>query len=221
MCPVCRQRCVCLVEFINYLIFCLVSGSPFRVNVRDRLDANRVNVKMNAAMRVNVLQEIIIDGQTAGPGNPSVEITDGHGKISSLQKKNYTASCSSAISGVCGCVYLFNTYLFTQSRAIQSWVCHVSLFVFLLHRFRIRGGKKNEKAIWREDDEGKQHCCKYRFEKVKRWRWKEHVYNTEPQKTKKKRSKRKKERSRERERERERERAITCLWRTGGTSITI
>jgi len=32
-------------------------------------------------MRTNVLQEIIVDGQTAGPGNPSVDITDAHGEI--------------------------------------------------------------------------------------------------------------------------------------------
>jgi hypothetical protein len=50
--------------------------------VRDRLDANRVNVKMNSNMRANVLQEILIDGQTAGPGTPSVDITDAHGKFS-------------------------------------------------------------------------------------------------------------------------------------------
>ncbi|CAF4862078.1 unnamed protein product, partial [Rotaria magnacalcarata] len=43
-----------------------IPGSPFRVLVRDRLDANHVNVKMSPAMRANVLQEILIDGQTAG-----------------------------------------------------------------------------------------------------------------------------------------------------------
>ncbi|CAF5052390.1 unnamed protein product, partial [Rotaria magnacalcarata] len=59
-----------------------IPGSPFRVNVRDRLDANRVNVKMSSTIRANVLQEIIIDGQTAGPGAPSIDITDIHGKIS-------------------------------------------------------------------------------------------------------------------------------------------
>lgn len=31
-------------------------------------------------MRANVLQEIVIDGQTAGPGAPTVDITDAHGK---------------------------------------------------------------------------------------------------------------------------------------------
>ncbi|CAF4552560.1 unnamed protein product, partial [Rotaria sp. Silwood2] len=57
-----------------------IPGSPFRVNVRDRLDANRVNVKMSSTMRANVLQEITIDGQTAGPGSPSIDITDIHGR---------------------------------------------------------------------------------------------------------------------------------------------
>ncbi|CAF3564394.1 unnamed protein product [Adineta steineri] len=57
-----------------------VPGSPFRVNVRDRLDANRVNVKMSSTMRANVLQEILIDGQSAGPGTPSVDISDIHGR---------------------------------------------------------------------------------------------------------------------------------------------
>ncbi|CAF2157131.1 unnamed protein product [Rotaria magnacalcarata] len=57
-----------------------IPGSPFRVNVRDRLDANRVNVKMSSTIRANVLQEIIIDGQTAGPGAPSIDITDIHGR---------------------------------------------------------------------------------------------------------------------------------------------
>lgn len=32
-------------------------------------------------MRANVLQEILIDGQSAGPGSPSVDITDIHGKF--------------------------------------------------------------------------------------------------------------------------------------------
>ena len=62
----------------------ILSGSPFHVNVRDRLDANRVNVKMSPDMRANVLQEVLIDGQTAGPGTPSVDITDAHGKFSFL-----------------------------------------------------------------------------------------------------------------------------------------
>ena len=33
-------------------------------------------------MRAGVLQEILIDGQQAGPGSPSVDITDIHGKYS-------------------------------------------------------------------------------------------------------------------------------------------
>ncbi|CAF3895693.1 unnamed protein product, partial [Adineta steineri] len=57
-----------------------IPGSPFHVNVRDRLDANHVNVKMSSTMRANALQEIVIDGQTAGPGNPSIDITDSHGR---------------------------------------------------------------------------------------------------------------------------------------------
>ena len=64
------------------IIYFYSLGSPFRVHVRDRLDANRVNVKMSPTMRANVLQEILIDGQTAGPGSPSVDITDVHGKFS-------------------------------------------------------------------------------------------------------------------------------------------
>ncbi len=60
-------------------------GSPFRVLVRDRLDANRVNVKMSPTMRANVLQEILIDGQAAGPGSPSVDITDIHGKYERIE----------------------------------------------------------------------------------------------------------------------------------------
>ncbi|CAF0875720.1 unnamed protein product [Rotaria sordida] len=55
-----------------------IPGSPFRVPVRDRLDAGRVNVKMSPVMRANVLQEILIDGQAAGPGTPFVDITDVH-----------------------------------------------------------------------------------------------------------------------------------------------
>ncbi|CAF5131831.1 unnamed protein product, partial [Rotaria socialis] len=37
--------------------------------------------KMSPAMRANVLQEILIDGQAAGPGTPSVEISDIHGTL--------------------------------------------------------------------------------------------------------------------------------------------
>jgi hypothetical protein len=33
-------------------------------------------------MRATVLQEIVIDGQSAGPGSPTVDITDMHGKLS-------------------------------------------------------------------------------------------------------------------------------------------
>lgn len=61
--------------------------------MRDRLDANRVNVKMSPIMRANVLQEILIDGQAAGPGSPSVDITDIHGeflKVISSKKKRRT-----------------------------------------------------------------------------------------------------------------------------------
>ncbi|CAF1686139.1 unnamed protein product, partial [Adineta ricciae] len=58
-----------------------VPGSPFHVNVRDRLDASHVNVKMSSTMRANTLQEIVIDGQTAGPGNPSIDITDSHEEL--------------------------------------------------------------------------------------------------------------------------------------------
>jgi hypothetical protein len=36
---------------------------------------------MSPTMRANVLQEVLIDGQTAGPGTPSVDITDIHGKF--------------------------------------------------------------------------------------------------------------------------------------------
>jgi hypothetical protein len=35
-------------------------------------------------MRANVLQEILIDGQAAGPGSPSVDITDIHGMFLTL-----------------------------------------------------------------------------------------------------------------------------------------
>jgi len=35
---------------------------------------------MSPTMRANILQEIVIDGQSAGPGNPSIDITDAHGK---------------------------------------------------------------------------------------------------------------------------------------------
>lgn len=62
----------------------LLAGSPFRVAVRDRLDANRVNVKMSEVMRANVLQEILIDGQLAGAGVPSVDISDIHGMCGSI-----------------------------------------------------------------------------------------------------------------------------------------
>lgn len=64
----------------NFSYFFNYTGSPFHVNVRDRLDASHVNVKMSSTMRANTLQEIVIDGQTAGPGNPSIDITDSHGK---------------------------------------------------------------------------------------------------------------------------------------------
>ena len=77
-------------------------------------------------MRANVLQEIVIDGQTAGPGTPSVEITDAHGKLSFYflflcVKKNYNLPCSITIINVY--VYLFKMYLFTRNRAIQREVC--------------------------------------------------------------------------------------------------
>jgi hypothetical protein len=35
---------------------------------------------MSSTMRASVLQEIVIDGQSAGPGSPTVDITDMHGK---------------------------------------------------------------------------------------------------------------------------------------------
>jgi hypothetical protein len=68
----------------------LILGSPFRVHVRDRLDANRVNVKMSPTMRANVLQEILIDGQTAGTGTPSVDISDIHGMFNNRKTNHIT-----------------------------------------------------------------------------------------------------------------------------------
>lgn len=50
------------------------------MQIGDRLDAGRVNVKMSPMMRANVLQEILIDGQSAGPGTPTVDISDIHGR---------------------------------------------------------------------------------------------------------------------------------------------
>lgn len=35
---------------------------------------------MNPTIRTNVPQEIQIDGQSAGPGTPTVTVTDAHGK---------------------------------------------------------------------------------------------------------------------------------------------
>jgi hypothetical protein len=89
-------------------------------------------------MRANVLQEIVIDGQAAGPGSPSVDITDAHGEFFSLLfffgvKKNYNLPCSITIINVC--VYLFKMYLFTKNRAIHRKVCPFSSSSFFLHRF--------------------------------------------------------------------------------------
>ena len=39
-------------------------------------------------MRANVVQEILIDGQQAGPGTPSVDISDIHGKMKSKSRAN-------------------------------------------------------------------------------------------------------------------------------------
>jgi hypothetical protein len=83
---------------------------------------------MSPNMRANVLQEILIDGQTAGPGTPSVDITDSHGKFSFFffftlflsKKKNYNLPCSITIINVC--VYLFKLYLFMENRAIHREV---------------------------------------------------------------------------------------------------
>jgi hypothetical protein len=90
---------------------------------------------MSPNMRANVLQEIMIDGQTAGPGTPSVDITDAHGRFSFFffhfciflgKKKNYNLPCSITIINVC--VHLFKMYLFTENRAIHREVCPFSFF---------------------------------------------------------------------------------------------
>jgi hypothetical protein len=50
---------------------------------------------MSPVMRANVLQEILIDGQTAGPGSPSVDITDIHGILLFYRKMYVKKFCIS------------------------------------------------------------------------------------------------------------------------------
>ncbi len=92
-------------------------------------------------MRANVLQEIIIDGQSAGPGSPTVDITDAHGEFFFSYffevKKNYNLPCSITIINIC--VYLFKMYLFTKNRAIHREVCP---FLFFFIDFELEREKK-------------------------------------------------------------------------------
>lgn len=59
-----------------------VPGSPFRVNVEDRVDSNAVGLRLpNKPFRVGVASEVILDAQQAGRAQPRIELVDAHGRI--------------------------------------------------------------------------------------------------------------------------------------------
>jgi hypothetical protein len=103
----------------SFIKFRIIPGSPFRVQVRDRLDANRVNVKMSPVMRANVLQEILIDGQAAGPGTPSVDITDIHGKFFTLSRETK-----------------FLLLPLHQKQSIEYVTMRICIYTYILYRAR-------------------------------------------------------------------------------------
>ncbi|CAF1028479.1 unnamed protein product [Rotaria sordida] len=80
-------------------------SSPFQVYASIRIDPNLVNVKMSQIMYVDILQEILIDGHTAGPGTPSVliiDVDDRH-QLASIKPKGdsvYIAECTPRIKGL-------------------------------------------------------------------------------------------------------------------------
>ena len=60
-----------------------VPGSPFRVFIEDKVDANKINVQFraNTPFRVNTASDVLIDARGAGKAEPCVELYDSHGRV--------------------------------------------------------------------------------------------------------------------------------------------
>ncbi len=58
-----------------------VPGSPFRVNIEDRVDSGAVSLKIpNKPFRVGVPLDVVLDAQYAGRAQPRIDLVDAHGR---------------------------------------------------------------------------------------------------------------------------------------------
>lgn len=59
-----------------------VPGSPFRVYIEDKVDANKVSLQLpKKPFRVNTPSDIIFDARNAGKAEPRVDLCDPHGRM--------------------------------------------------------------------------------------------------------------------------------------------
>ena len=65
-----------------------VPGSPFRVNVEDRVNANAVSLKLpNKPFRVGSALDVILDAHNAGRAQPRIDLVDAHGRAKPVTLK--------------------------------------------------------------------------------------------------------------------------------------
>lgn len=66
-----------------------VPGSPFRVNIEDRVDSNAVNLKLpNKPFRVATPLDVILDAHNAGRAQPRIDLIDAHGRAKPVSLKD-------------------------------------------------------------------------------------------------------------------------------------
>ena len=59
-----------------------VPGSPFRVNIEDKVDSSQVTLKLpKKPFRVGTPSDIILDAHNAGKAEPKVDLADSHGRV--------------------------------------------------------------------------------------------------------------------------------------------
>lgn len=66
-----------------------VPGSPFRVNIEDRVDANAVTLQLpKKPFRVGTASEVILDAHNAGRAEPRIDLADSHGRVKPVSLKD-------------------------------------------------------------------------------------------------------------------------------------
>jgi filamin len=70
-----------------------VPGSPYRVYIEDKVDAQKVNVQFpNKPFRVGTASDVLIDARNAGRANLRVDLYDPHGRVKQIPVHPQSAS---------------------------------------------------------------------------------------------------------------------------------